>query len=292
MPNLVTSRRRGLWLIVVVGAVLVGGSVIGVGVLRLAQYRHAIRAVRAEGAELTFTAERVSVWFEWSSTTLWGSVPEEFQSVERLALPRRSREPRRVRHFLARSDLSLIRLLSIPNSDADDASVGRLHTSRRLESLDLSNTLVSDRGVRSLSGLPSLRHLSLEGTNISGRSLEALHGCGWLETLNLSRTACGDADVRSLSGLELRNLRLRSTKVTDQGLEALAGIRSLNSVDVDESAVTDTGFARFRKLRTDVDVYYRGVLHHRADAADFTELLELFNQESVYTDSKHGRSGP
>ena len=294
MPDSDHSRRPGRRLIVVVCAAVVLGLICGVAVLRLDRYRRALRLVRADGAVVGLTTEGVPAWLGQGCVLLWGNIPEEFQAVERLELSHRSSgERRNVRYFLMLSDVSLMRRLAVPNSDIDDGTVGRLRHSRRLESLDLTDTAVSGKALHALSGLPSLRHLKLTGTRVDDSSIAALKRCGWLETLDLSRTACGDAGLRSVLGSELENVSLSSTNVTDMGLQTLAGLRTLHSVDVNGSEVTDAGFAQFRTQRPDVDVYYRGALHHRTDAANFVELIELFNQESVYTEAKPpGGAGP
>ena len=96
--------------------------------------------------------------------------------------------------------------------------VGQL---RMLKRLDLSNTLVTDRGLKELQKLSTLVHLVLpKQTSDSG--LKRLTDLVNLEHLDLSATQVTDKGLTELRGFhELRFLMLNRLGITDEGVKEL-----------------------------------------------------------------------
>ena len=69
-------------------------------------------------------------------------------------------------------------------TDAAEAAGDRLRVLRNLESLDLSETQLYDRGLGYLKGATNLRTLNLGGTQVTDDGLKKLGGLKKLESLN------------------------------------------------------------------------------------------------------------
>ncbi|NOX55360.1 MAG: leucine-rich repeat domain-containing protein [Planctomycetes bacterium] len=69
---------------------------------------------------------------------------------------------------------------------------------RKLRTLDLSGTDVTDRGLECLSGLVNLESLNLSGTEVTDRGTHHLKGLRKLNWLNLQNTAVTAAGLRRL----------------------------------------------------------------------------------------------
>ena len=91
----------------------------------------------------------------------------------------------------------------------------------RLESLDLSRTSVSGRGVRALSALPNLKRLRLWQCEKVGDEIAAhLPALKKVETLDLAETGVSDEVLDRLGEMpELRQVFLGGTKASAEGVE-------------------------------------------------------------------------
>ena len=138
--------------------------------------------------------------------------------------------------------------------------------------------------------LPKLRHLRLRLSPIGDVGFQELSSCEALWFLNLPHAACTSEGVASLKSLtKLRQLRLGSKNldnqvanaltqirslrgihligvpITDEGLKKIAVMPYLESLYLDDSAVTEAGWAwLFREhphLHVHIDQY-----HHDRDS--------------------------
>jgi hypothetical protein len=129
----------------------------------------------------------------------------------------------------------------------DDQAIGRIAVFRHLQVLDLSQTQITNVGLRSLSELRHLRELDLLGTAIGGDGCKVIAGLRELHKLNLAHTSVADGDVDALAKLpQLRELDLSSTNVTNAGLKRLLvnarlgkGLRKLHlaGLSIDDSGL-------------------------------------------------------
>ena len=101
-----------------------------------------------------------------------------------------------------------------------------------LEWICLSGCPVSDAGVESIVGaFPRLRHLCLNSTRVNGTVIERL---------------------AAFPGLE--ELQLAGTRVDDDDIDAIASLTRLKLVMLKRSDVTETGIARLKELRPELEI--------------------------------------
>ena len=77
-----------------------------------------------------------------------------------------------------------------------------------------------------------------------------------LTRLRLSRNEITDRTVAALAGLaKLERLNLYANAgVTDASVDVLAGVDSLRRLDVWQTGLTESGMARLRELRPDIEL--------------------------------------
>jgi hypothetical protein len=112
-----------------------------------------------------------------------------------------------------------------------------------LRSLDLSDTQVTDAGLKELKELKNLRSLDLPKGSITDARLRTLREIGMLHAL-VQATAqdgkrpSGPADVVALD--------LTGTEMTDAGLKELKELKNLLSLNLRATRVTDAGSAELQ----------------------------------------------
>lgn len=116
-------------------------------------------------------------------------------------------------------------------SDVSDTAAAVLGTLPKLESLNLSGTAITDRGVGSLGRLIRLTHLELAGTPGARMSVtDAVTG-------HLARFS------------RLQRLNLNSTDLTDRGLARLTRLHNLRELDLGDTLITNRGLGQLKKLK-------------------------------------------
>ena len=142
-----------------------------------------------------------------------------------------------------------IEWLSLAKSRITDGGLARLSHVKKLRSLDLSGTGVSD--LIALAGMTNLNKLSLRGTKIDDNDLRILDKLPGLASLDLAGTAIADAGLLYVKLIEHHSVvNLRGTKVTRKGVYDLVrrtGARAVvdwdpNSYvakDCDDTALAD-----------------------------------------------------
>ena len=107
------------------------------------------------------------------------------------------------------------------------AALGRLAAGNRLvevDTLDLSDTDITDAGLEYIRDLPSVRFLFLRRTTVTDAGVMCILRLQTIEWLDLSETAVTDAGVRWLSALPaLTVLYLEGTRVTTEAVWDLIG---------------------------------------------------------------------
>jgi len=106
-------------------------------------------------------------------------------------------------------------------TDEDLAVLDGLHASM---TLILSDTNVSDRGIRVLSQLnqSKVHEIDLSGTKISDEALEHLEKMPGLSRIDLSRTSVTDNQLWRLKAMkDMRHIRVADTGITDEGVKSL-----------------------------------------------------------------------
>jgi Leucine-rich repeat (LRR) protein len=141
---------------------------------------------------------------------------------------------------------------SVSSTDLDLAAIAAL---QRLALLDLGGVKVTDAGVARLKPLVHLQSLDLSRTQVSAKGLESLSLRG-LERLNLWQAQrVDDAAAEPLVKLDkLAILDLSETGFGDVGLGRLGGSKSLRRLFLRGSKVSAAGVDAFRSANPDCEV--------------------------------------
>jgi hypothetical protein len=142
-----------------------------------------------------------------------------------------------------------------PINDDELATIQSTVRSFRRLLLDLSESKVSDAGIRELKDATNIHSLKVDGTVITDEGLATIASMTELVELSLSNTRVTDSGLRRLKGLQkLRFLYLTHTPITDEGLIHLCDLRALEQVAIGWGDVTPEGAARLQALIPHVEV--------------------------------------
>ncbi len=134
----------------------------------------------------------------------------------------------------------------------DDEDISVLTQLPDLESLDLSGTMVTAKGLQQLGSLPKLNSLSLSGTLVMGIPESLAGNFPSLETLDFQNTLITDASLSALNGLdELNSVDLGGTRLTGDGLskiKSLPKLQLLNLAGTSVSGLDHLTIERFPEL--------------------------------------------
>ncbi|MBX3075382.1 protein kinase [Candidatus Obscuribacterales bacterium] len=142
-----------------------------------------------------------------------------------------------------------LRLFDAEHSSIKDSGLRKIGTMHTLRTLDLTDTSITDKGLRyligsniqdlnvssclfltekcgrSLSKIDSLRVLNLSTTDVSDESIKLLARLPHLEELRLSNTSVSDSSLRNLShNRTIKRLQLGGTKITIDGIRAIRNL--------------------------------------------------------------------
>lgn len=119
-----------------------------------------------------------------------------------------------------------------------------------IHGIDCARKPISDAHLRSLLGeTPDLKWLILTETDITDDGLRALSRVPELWALTLADTRVGDPGLQHLVGLRnLQYLSLEGTKITDDGLRHLADLRNVRDLSLKYTEVTDAGLQWLGRL--------------------------------------------
>ncbi len=179
--------------------------------------------------------------------------------------------------------------LHIEGFPVDESMVTQIGELESLETLIIDQGIVTDETIDVIAKLPKLRQLRLRLSPIGDAGFQELSNCEALWFLNLPHATCTPDGVASLKSLtKLRQLRLGSKNldnqtanaltqirslrgihligvpITDEGLKKIAAMPYLESLYLDDSAVTEAGWAwlfrEYPHLHVHIDQY-----HHDRD---------------------------
>jgi hypothetical protein len=151
----------------------------------------------------------------------------------------------------------MTQLQKLDLSDTKITEAGLKHISglTKLERLDLPHIPLGDAGLAHLQGLSQLQALDLRGARVTDSGLRHLRGLLQLQTLDLSDTQITDDGLVHLGGLtQLADLDLTGTRITDDGLKHLGGLTQLQSLGLDKTEVTDTAARQFKRALPRVQI--------------------------------------
>jgi hypothetical protein len=157
--------------------------------------------------------------------------------------------------------MATVRSLALGTSNGvTNAGLEALAHSSNLESLYLPNTLVTDAGLKHLTGLRHLQSLNLTGNpQLTDPALEHVGQLSRLYDLNLAGTSVAGPGLEHLSGLtNLQTLTLQNTPVTGPGLGALRELPDLKRLDLQNTLVDDDGLAHLKLFQSVSDLDLSG----------------------------------
>jgi hypothetical protein len=121
-----------------------------------------------------------------------------------------------------------------------DAALGKLIRLDQLEFLSFHDTIISERGVKSLAELPNLCCLDLTNCSLPDESLKSLAEIPNLRSLSFRECSLSDSSLRSLYGARSSlELGLFKTNVTEGGMLAIRDANHTWSVRFGASAHAD-----------------------------------------------------
>ncbi|MSV32252.1 MAG: hypothetical protein EXQ57_07000 [Bryobacterales bacterium] len=157
-----------------------------------------------------------------------------------------------------------LEFLDIADSIVGDVGVDALTAARKLKTLAMGNTRISEAGFQSLRQFTTLSHLDLSGkrhgspSKISQRGIEAIASLRQLRGLRLGHSSFPDKDLAVLAtmpGIEELGLEF-CPDVADGALRNLIGWKSLRRVDLHGTKVTAEGIAVLRQARPELRVLW------------------------------------
>jgi hypothetical protein len=119
---------------------------------------------------------------------------------------------------------------------------------RSLESINLSNTSISDRTLQVLADeAHNIKHINVSSTLISDAGVRHLSICRRLTELKCNNTILSGNGLSELRKCgELKSLCASSTRVSDSGLEWLQHTNTLQYIDISDNTITYRGLHYLR----------------------------------------------
>jgi Leucine-rich repeat (LRR) protein len=140
--------------------------------------------------------------------------------------------------------------LSLSESKVTDAGLKELKNLKNIQEFDLWDTQLTDEGLKELKDLTNLKVLRVLGTKVTDKGLKELKVFKNLQELNLSNTAVTDEGLKELKGLtNLKELGVHDTKVTDKGLKELKELNNLTTLQLANTKVTDEGLKELKVFK-------------------------------------------
>ncbi len=136
------------------------------------------------------------------------------------------------------------------------AHIGRLK--RPVKASFNNSKLITDAGLRCLSGNNRICVLHLSRTGVTDEGIKHLCDCECLESLDLSQTAVSDTGLLHLASSRLPNLQdlnIRKTAVSDTGMKHLEELRGLRFLVVEGTKITADGAYQLKSVNPDVLVF-------------------------------------
>lgn len=152
--------------------------------------------------------------------------------------------------------LSRLEILSLMDSNVDDALVAQLQGATRLRYVCVWRAPMNGAGLIHLAGCRELIRLDVPATKVDDAALVHVGRMTSLAVLDLEYTNITDAGLSHLTGLmALERLDLWGTPITDAGILQLADLPSLRSIRVNGTKVTEQGKRAFLKRRPEAGFY-------------------------------------
>lgn len=158
---------------------------------------------------------------------------------------------------------SVTQVIAVDAEGLQDDDFALLANLPKLESLNLGESPIGDRGMVHVGKLHGLKNLNLNARKLTDEGFAHLEGLDQLEGLAFSAYSqtiddktINDAALARLKGMKkLQNLDIIGMKITDEGLRSLEELSSLEVLYIDAPNVTATGLARLGKSLPKLQVF-------------------------------------
>lgn len=120
----------------------------------------------------------------------------------------------------------------------------------RVTGIDLRSSWVTDSDLAEVAKMPGVQTLDLSLSRVSDRGLRALRGADQLVDLNLYfAEQVTDEGMAIIKGWKhLKRLNVRGARITDTTLEFVASIPTVESLDIGYAEITDVGLDRLTSM--------------------------------------------
>jgi Leucine-rich repeat (LRR) protein len=179
--------------------------------------------------------------------------------------------------FVARDKAGNIDEVSLARTWATDNDIDAVIEIKTIKRLDLSNTYVTDIGIKKLQQLRQLEELNLDTaefvSDISMAHLRANPALRWLRVRGVDVTDAGMPYVGELKGL--RTLDLSHTMVGDVGLEHLPGLSELEDLKLGGNMITGLNLNFLKLLPKLKRLSFNGIQRRNAGACWTPRITDL-----------------
>ncbi len=163
-----------------------------------------------------------------------------------------------------------ITALDLTDTDVSDKGLKQLAKLKNLTTLDLQNTKVTTQGLSELAGLKKLTALGLSAGQLTDANLRVLREIGLLH--RLPQTGTGPNE-RPKSAADVGAFSLWHSPVTDEGLRELAGFKNLAWLDLRDTRLTDAGLKELAGLKNLSTLFLQGTQVTDAGVAELQKAL-------------------
>ena len=140
--------------------------------------------------------------------------------------------------------------LDLSNTAVTDAGMKHL-AEAKFELLILSGTKVGDQGIKELMLIKNLTGLHIGNTRVTNDGLNHLLSKPTIDSLSLKNTVITDEGLKYVGQLtRLETLWLDGTKITDRGLMHLTNLHEMTHLDLTATSVTSDGVLQLKDLKS------------------------------------------
>ena len=148
--------------------------------------------------------------------------------------------------FLA--ELKDLRLLDVSQTAVGERGLRSVGKVKTLEILFMSTTTIGDDGIKHLAELTNLTTLFANQTRLTDAAAVQLAKLPKLNAVHLSETGLTDQGIAQLAALPLRNVAFSGNPITDRGVEALGACTNIAVLRLSNTKVGDKGVVALRLL--------------------------------------------
>ena len=145
---------------------------------------------------------------------------------------------------------SSITHLNVSNSRVTDFGLRQLPVWQELQELNVGNTEVGDLGIQPFAECPKLRDIMLHQTHVTDEGLKTFQNLAELTELSVAVTQISDEGIKALhNSQQLLYLHLNQTSIGDEGLQALRNSTKLVTLDLYSTNVSDESIELLSKMQ-------------------------------------------